>query len=161
MKLCIFLLAMITGLVGQSQQAGKLQPDEIISRHIAAYGGAENWEKVNALQLKGRFTGFSEVSDLIALKTKDGDFYSSYNLGKNRITEGRDGTNFWTIDPWQGFEFPRKINKAEQHVLMQKAELFSPFYRWKERNFVVGLKDNETIDGMDMYVLFGEYIFGI
>jgi hypothetical protein len=36
---------------------------------------------------------------------------------------------------------------------MQKSELFTPFYRWKERNFVVELKDNETIDGMDMYVL--------
>jgi hypothetical protein len=111
MKLCIFLLAMITGLIGQSQQAGKLQLNEIISRHIDSYGGSENLGKVKALQLKGRFTGFSEVSDLIAIKTKDGNFYSSYNLGKNRITEGRDGTNFWTIDPWQGFDFPAGLIK--------------------------------------------------
>lgn len=153
MKLCIFLLAMLTCFVGQSNQVNKLQPDEIISRHIEAYGGAENWEKVNALELRGQFTGFSEVSDWVAIKTKDGDFFSSYNLGKNRITEGREGKNFWTIDPWQGFDFPRKINKAEQHVLMQKAEFFTPFFRWKERNFVVELKANETIDGIDMYVL--------
>lgn len=126
--------------------------EEIISRHIEACGGQENWDNVEALELKGQFTGFSERNDFYTLKTSGGKFFSSFNLGKHMVYEGYDSTTFWTVDPWQGFDFPRKINKAERHVLMQKAELFSPFYRWEERGFQVDLKGTEVFDGLELYV---------
>jgi hypothetical protein len=76
-----------------------------------------------------------------------------YHLGKYRLLEGSDGITFWTIDPWQDFDFPRRINKAERHVIMQKSELITPFYRWKERGFLVELLDKEIMDDVEMYVL--------
>ena len=33
--------------------------DEIIEKHIAAHGGAEIWNAVNALKITGKFTAFS------------------------------------------------------------------------------------------------------
>jgi len=127
--------------------------DEIISRHIEAYGGQEKWDAVEALEIRGYFTGFSERNDFYTLKTANGKFFSTFNLGQHRLQEGHDGTTYWTIDPWQGFDYPRRINKAERHVFMQKTELFTPFYRWKERGFQVELKGTEEVDGLEMYVL--------
>ncbi len=138
---------------GSEPAKNDITPDEIISRHIDAHGGREKWDAVEALELKGQFTGFSERNDFYTLKTAGGEFFSTFNLGQHRLQEGFDGTTYWTIDPWQGFDYPRRINKAEQHVFMQKAELFTPFYRWKERGFLVELKGKEEVDGLEMYVL--------
>ncbi len=149
----ILLLAMLTSFVAQANTPQNRQLEEIIARHIDACGGHELLGSVKALELKGQYTGFSEVNDFYTLKTVEGAFYCDYFLGKNRIKEGYDTQTFWTIDPWQGFDFPRKMNKFEQHVLLQKAELVTPFYRWKERGFILELKENENVDGMDMYVV--------
>jgi hypothetical protein len=154
-KIYILMLAMATGLaaMGSDHVPTDPKPDDIIARHIDAYGGKDAWKKVEAMELTGNYTSFSVVHDFYTLKTSDGHFFTEYNIGKNRVKEGYDGTTFWTIDPWQGFDFPRKINKAERHVVMQKAEFFTPFYRWEERGFEVGYKGTEEIDGTEVYVL--------
>ncbi len=153
--LYIFLLTIYTGslLGGNSASTDDKTLQEIIAGHIAAYGGESAWEKVDALEIKGRFTAFSETDHFHTLKTACGKFYSDYNLGKHRIQEWHNGSNFHTIDPWQGFEFPRKINKAERHVIMQKAEFFTPLFRWEERGLEVELAGPETIDGINTWKL--------
>ncbi len=129
------------------------RPDTIIEKHIAAHGGVEKLSSVHSMKLTGDFTSFSVVHDFVTIKTSDGWFYSTYNLGKHRVTEGYDGDVFWTIDPWQGFDFPRKINQVEKHVIMQKADLITPFFMWKEKNYEVRFLGREDIDGMEMNVL--------
>ena len=149
------LLTIFAGLIygGNSATPDDKTLHEIIAGHIAAYGGKSIWEKVEALEVKGRFTAFSETDDFYTLKTARGEFYSDYSLGKHRLKEGHDGTIFWTIDPWQGFEFPRKINKTERHVIMQKAEFFTPLFRWEERGLEIELEGTETIDGIQTWKL--------
>ncbi len=126
---------------------------EIINKHIAAHGGADKLASVESIMLSGEYTSFSVVHDFIAIKTFDGKFYSDYNLGKHRVKEGYDGRTYWTIDPWQGFDFPRKMNMVEKNVIMQKAETVTPFFRWNERGYVVTYIGEEVLDGLDMYVL--------
>jgi hypothetical protein len=147
----VLLSAVIAHAMGNEGSNGQL--DLIIARHIEACGGEENWAKVEALQISGQYTGFSAVHDFLTYKCANGLFYTEYNLGRHRLKEGFDGHTFWTIDPWQGFDFPRKVNRAERHVIMQKAELFTPFYRWKERGFKAGLKGEEQMDGHQLHVL--------
>jgi hypothetical protein len=154
-KHTIGLILLLPWLVTFGSEPAKhdITLDEIIKRHIEAYGGREKWDAVEALDVRGHFTGFSQRNDFYTLKTAGGKFFSTFNLGQHRLQEGHDGTTYWTIDPWQGFDYPRKINRAERHVFMQKSELFSPFYRWKERGFQVELKGTEEVDGLEMYVL--------
>lgn len=127
--------------------------DEIIAKHLAAHGGVEKWNKVESLKITGQFTGFSEVKDFFSIKTSSGSFYSEYYLGQHKLIEGYDGKEGWTIDPWQGILFPRKINLAEENVFMQKAEFFTPFYKYKERGSKVEYVGKENIDGIDAFVL--------
>lgn len=129
------------------------QQETIIDQHIAAHGGMEKLSSIHSMKLTGDFTSFSVVHDFETIKTSDGWFYSSYNLGKHRVTEGYDGNVFWTVDPWQGFDFPRKINQTEKHVIMQKADIVTPFFMWKEKSYEVRFLGREHVDGMEMYVL--------
>ncbi len=127
--------------------------DKIIDKHIKAHGGIEAWEKIENIKVTGRFTAFSIEEDFYAIKTKDGKYYSELYLGKHKVQEAFNGKTGWTIDPWQEILFPRELKKSEINVFYQKAEFFTPFYKYKERGFKVQLMDNQEVDGMEMIVL--------
>jgi hypothetical protein len=154
LTLLVLLSAMFTSyLAFASIDDDNDQPEIIIDQHIAAHGGVEKLSSIHSIKLTGDFTSFSVVHDFETIKTSHGCFFSSYNLGKHRVTEGYDGNVFWTVDPWQGFDFPRKINQTEKHVILQKADLVTPFFMWKEKNYEVRFLGREYVDGMEMYVL--------
>ena len=61
--------------------------EEIIDKHIKAHGGIEKWEKVESMKITGKFTAFSIEDDFLAIKTKDGHYYSELSLGDKRVVE--------------------------------------------------------------------------
>ena len=127
--------------------------DEIIAKHIDAHGDTDKWDAIQSMEIRGRFIAFSEEDDFYALKTNSGAYYSELHLGKHKVTEAFNGTSGWTIDPWHDFSFPRALNKTEVNVFYQKAEFFTPFYKWKERGFNVKLLGKQTVDGIDVFVI--------
>ena len=127
--------------------------EEIITKHIKAHGDIDKWETIQSMEIRGRFTAFSEEDDFYTLKTKSGTYYSKLHLGQFEVTEAFDGTSGWTIDPWHEFTYPRELNKAEVNVFNQKAEFFTPFYKWKERGFKVELLGKDTLDGVEVFAI--------
>ena len=127
--------------------------DKIIDKHIKAHGDIDKWESFKNIEIKGRFTAFSVEEDFYAIKTNDGEYYSELSLGQHKVTEAFDGKKGWTIDPWHDFVFPRELNKSEVGVFKQKAEFFTPFYKYKERGLSVELLENQNVDGMEMFVI--------
>jgi len=126
----IALLCLPTILLAQTAE-------EIIAKHIDAHGGADKWEKVDALKITGRFTAFSLEKDFTSYKTKCGKYYSDFHLGEQRVIEAFNGKCGWTIDPWQEIEYARKINAGETNVFMQKATFFTPIFKYKENGYKV------------------------
>lgn len=127
--------------------------DKIIDKHIKAHGGNEAWENIESMKISGSFTAFSIEEDFFAIKTNDGSYYSDLYLGKHKVQEAFNGKSGWTIDPWQEILYPRELKKNEINVFYQKAEFFTPFYKYKERGYEVKLMDNQEVDGMEMIVL--------
>lgn len=127
--------------------------EEIIAKHIEAHGGADKWEKVEALKIKGRFTAFSLEKDFTSYKTKCGAYYSDLYLGEQHVFEGFNGKCGWTIDPWQEIEYARNINSNETNVFKQKAEFFTPFLNYKKKGHKVEYIGKENVDGDEMFVL--------
>ena len=127
--------------------------DEIIARHIKAHGDIEKWESIKNMEITGKFTAFSIEEDFYTIKTSKGEYYSDFYIGQHKVKEAFDGSAGWTIDPWHDFTFPRELNKPEVNVFYQKAEFFTPFFRYKERGYSVELLDNQNVDGMDMIVI--------
>ena len=153
MKLSRYHLLIICLLLCYSSISTAQSLDEIIKKHIDAHGGEKNWEAIESMKIKAMFTAFSEEKEFMSIKTKAGEYYSELHLDKHPIKEAFDGEKGWTIDPWQEILFPRQLNKTEVNVFYQKADFFTPFYRYKENGLEVELLEEQNIDGMDMFVL--------
>lgn len=127
--------------------------EDIIAKHIKAHGGAKKWSQVESMKITGKFTAFSLENDFTVFKGKNGCYYANLYLGEKKVIEGFNGKHGWTIDPWQEIEYARRINKAEEHVFMQKAELITPFLNYKEKGHQVEYLGKKDVDGTDTYAL--------
>ncbi|WP_321316723.1 hypothetical protein [Labilibaculum sp.] len=127
--------------------------DEIIDKHIEAHGGKEKWEAVKTMKLTGKFTAFSLEKDYTAFKTNKACYYADFHLGEQHVIESYDGKKGWTIDPWQEILYARNINKNETDVFEQKAEFFTPFYKYKEKGHKVEFVGKSDIDGTEVFTL--------
>lgn len=144
----LMVMLMTVSLMSMAQDL-----DEIIAKHIEAHGGAEKWDAVESMKIIGRFTAFSVEEDFYAYKTKEGGYYSQLELGKFHVEEAFNGEKGWTIDPWQDFVFPRELNNHEVNVFYQKAEFFTPLYKYKEKGINVELVGKDNLDGVEVFVL--------
>lgn len=127
--------------------------DEIIAKHIEAHGGIEKWESVKTLKIIGKFTAFSLEKDYTAFKTKKGCYYANFHLGEQHIIESYNGKKGWTIDPWQEILYARNLNAGESDVFEQKAEFFTPFYKYKEKGHKVEFVGKSDVDGTEVFTL--------
>ncbi len=127
--------------------------EDIIAKHIKAHGGEKNWEAIESMNIKGKFTAFSIEKDFFSIKTQNGSYYSERHLGKHYVKEAFNGKTGWTIDPWQEILFPRDLNKTEINVFCQKAEFFTPFYKYKEKGHKVELLGEQKEEGVDVYLI--------
>jgi len=135
-------------ILGQAQEL-----EQIIDKHIEAHGGAEKWNAVDNMKITAQFTAFSEVNDWMAIKTKDGKYYSELSLGKFRVKEAFDGQHGWTIDPWMDFEYPRLLNKTEENVFYQKAEWMTPFLNYQAKGLELEFLGEEDLEGVAVYAI--------
>lgn len=153
MKLLKYQILVIISLLFVLPIVSAQNVDEIISKHLVAHGDMAKWETIDNIEIIARFTAFSEEADFYSIKTKKGEYYSELSLGQYDVIEAFNGTSGWTIDPWQEILFPRELNKSEINVFYQKAEFFTPFYKYKERGFTVKLVGNVEEDGMDLIAI--------
>ena len=142
-----FLLAILPAKL-IAQDANK-----IIAKHLAAHGDLKKWETIETLKITAKFTAFSEEKDFMCIKTKNGCYYSDLWLGQHKVKEAFDGKNGWTIDPWMDLPYARKFTDAETNTFLQKAEFFTPFYKYKEKEHKVEYKGQKNIDGTDVHLL--------
>lgn len=133
--------------------AGADELDDIIEKHIQAHGGQEAWDKVCSISLRGQFTSFSEKKAFYTVKMASGAYYQEFHIGQHDVVEGFDGEQGWTIDPWQGFTFPRRANRNELNVYEQQAFFFSPFLDYQEKGHEAAYLGMEEMDGMDVHVI--------
>jgi hypothetical protein len=133
--------------------AGADELDDIIEKHIQAHGGREAWQNIRSISLRGQFTSFSEKKSFYCVKMSSGAYYHEFHIGQHDVVEGFDGETGWTIDPWQGFTFPRNANRNELNVYEQQACFFSPFLDYKEKGHEAAYLGMEEMDGMDVHVL--------
>ena len=123
--------------------------DEIIDKHIEAHGGADNWNKIDALKITGNFTGFSTVKNFTTIQKHPNLYRSNYSLGNFNVVLAFDGNSGWTIDPWFDVSFPRVLNTSEENVVKQKAEICSPFLNYKQKGYTVEYLGKEQVEGVD------------
>ncbi|MEA3444026.1 MAG: hypothetical protein U9R19_04800 [Bacteroidota bacterium] len=141
-------------IIGLSIHTGFSQTaEEIIGKHIDAHGGMENWEAVKSIKLTGKFTAFGESKAFTEIKARPDRFYASFSWGQHVVEEARNGSVYWTINPWFDMFFARKTNSVEANIINQKSEFCTPFFNYKERGYVVEYLGKEEVEGIGVFKL--------
>lgn len=142
------IAVLISVILIQAQTA-----EEVINKHLDAYGGKAKTESVKTMKITGQFTAFSLEKPFETLWFGPDAYYSSLSLGKFDVVQVYNKDESRIIDPWLDVLYPRLATSGEVNMMEQKAVFFSPFFHYKEKNYTVNYLGKETVEGTDCHKL--------
>lgn len=121
--------------------------DEVISKHIEAIGGKENWKKVNSMRSEATLS--TQGIDIPVVITQ------VHNVGmKQEFTVmGMTGYSIisvdggWNFNPMQGQSKPEPISQDELNIGKEQLDVRGEFLDYKEKGFNIESMGNEDVDG--------------
>jgi outer membrane lipoprotein-sorting protein len=127
--------------------------DEIVSKHIEAIGGADNWKKVNSLVMEaGISTGGMDIPVTISRvnnKAMRQEFTVMSMTGYTIITnEGG-----WSFNPMQGQSKAEAMSADEIKAAQDGLDLQGDLLDYASKGHTVTLLGKEDIDGTSCYKL--------
>lgn len=130
-----------------------LPVEEVLGRYAAARGGADRWTALQAMELAGTFTYFSEEAPFTLLRKKPGLYrFESKMLGKRTVV-AHDGARGWRIYPLYGIEAPATIEEPDMALLLREAELEPPLLNPRAKGHQVEVLGRGEVDGQETLAL--------
>jgi hypothetical protein len=144
-----FICSLLLANLVQAQTAA-----EIISRHIAAMGGAEKIMSLSSAVMNGTFAppGAAPINITATKKHVVGSRIDIEANGTNNyqiITP----TNGWIYTPVQGDTEPRPLNENQFKVGQVQLDLHGPFINSAQKGYKIELAGKDTVDGSMCYKL--------
>ena len=127
--------------------------EELITKHIEAIGGKENWKKVNSMRSEATLsTQGIEVPIIITQVHNVGMKQEFSVMGMSGYSIiGVDGG--WNFNPMQGQTKPEPITQDELNVGKEQLDLQGEFIDYKEKGHTIEQLENEDIDGVACFKL--------
>ena len=138
-------------LLGSALNAGAQTVDELVSKNLAAVGGADKWRKVTTLTLTGSMS-MQGMDIPVTITTKHGrgqrvEYTVNGMTGYQIVTR----TNGWAFGPGmsKAQALPEDLVKQSQDGLEIQGELLD----YKAKGTKVEYTGKEKVDGTDCYKL--------
>lgn len=145
-KLFVFTAAFFIGLSTFAQNV-----DEIVSKHITAIGGAENWKKINSMVMEGTVNVMgNDVSVKISQVNNQGqrqDISVAGMTGYQMITP-KGG---WSYMPFQGQQKPEPMTADDVKESLDDLDIQGNLLDYKSKGHSVELLGTEEIEGTECY----------
>jgi len=130
--------------------------DELVNKNIAALGGSEKIQAIQAIKASGRLInrGGMEFPLTIYLK-RPGLKRIDVNVQGKSIIHAFDGSDTWTINPLTGSEEPKKGDESELQRARESAdEMFAgDLFDYKAKGSKLEFAGNEEAHGRPAYKL--------
>src|SRR5260370_14615416 len=130
--------------------------DELVNKNIAALGGSEKIQAIQAIKASGRLInrGGMEFPLTIYLK-RPGLKRIDVNVQGKSIIHAFDGSDTWTINPLTGSEEPKKGDESELQRARESAdEMFAgDLFDYKAKGSTLEFAGNEEAHGRPAYKL--------
>jgi len=154
MKLKALLLAFLLLFTALPTLAQDMTVDEVIAQYIDARGGAEAWEAVETIRMKGlsSFPNGMEAPFTIEFKRPDKIRIENEIQGMTGI-QAYDGESGWRVMPFMGKTEPEPIPEGELAMLEEQADLDGPLFDYAEKGHEVELLGKEDLEGTEAYKL--------
>jgi len=145
-KLFLAGLIAVTGIATQAQTV-----DEIVSKHVDAMGGADNWKKITSLKREGSFNvQGNDVTLTITVLNNKGlrqDISVGGTAGYVIVTP----TAGWSFLPFQGQSEVEAMPAETLKDRQQGLDIAGALIDYKAKGHKAELLGKETIDGVECY----------
>ena len=127
--------------------------DEIISKHIAALGGAENWRKINSvIQVGSMSVQGADIEMTMTGVHKVGTRQDISLMGMTgyQIVTPTEG---WSFMPFQGQATPEAITADDLKDSQDGLDLHGPLLDYAEKGNTVEFLGKDDVDGTEAFKL--------
>lgn len=144
----IFILAILVGSLTATAQT----VDEIIQKHLAAIGGADNWKKINSIKKSCvRLTRGTEIPVTITILQGKGYRQESTFSGMTSYTIITDKEG-WNYNPRNGLKaeaLPAESVKLSQNIL----DIQGPLIDYKAKGYKITYYGTDDVEGTECHKL--------
>lgn len=137
--------------------AHALTVDELIAKNIEAKGGLAKIRAIDSLRLDGRMQfaggGFSVELGFAQMQKRGGKYRNEVTLQGLAAITAYDGTQAWTVQPFQGRKDPEKLAADQAKNLAQMADIDGPLVDWRNKRHKVEYLGTEDVDGTPAHKL--------
>ncbi len=134
-----------------------LTVDEIVARHVDARGGAARLAALQNLKVTGRvvFGGddFAITAEFAQVRKRPARIRTEATLQGLTAIDAYDGSDSWSVDPFQGRKDPFRTTADEARGLAQDADLDGALIGWREKGNQVRYLGTEDVDGTPAHKL--------
>jgi photosystem II stability/assembly factor-like uncharacterized protein/outer membrane lipoprotein-sorting protein len=149
MHIATAVLAALLCLPAASARA--LTVEEIVNRNVAARGGAQKLQAIQSLRLTGKMIfsfGDNQIETAWGRVVKrPGMIRTEVTLQGLTAVDAYDGTDSWSLNPFQGVRNAQKNSADEAREMTREADIDGPLMRWREKGSKVEDLGTEDVDG--------------
>jgi outer membrane lipoprotein-sorting protein len=128
--------------------------DDILARHVTAYGGLKKIRSMQTLREKGRVSAGPNREAVVTRERKRPD-RTRFEITVQGITGVfiSDGQHGWKVSPFDGDAEPTPLPAEVVKEAAEQGDIEGPLVDWKAKGHQVELVGHEVVDGRDTYKL--------
>ena len=127
--------------------------EEVLSKHIAARGGAEKLAAMKSFRQTGQLDlGGGRLATLATAQKRPNLLRMELiQPGMQTAVRAYDGKNGWMFMPMMGKTQPEAADPATQQELIEESDFGGALLDWKEKGHKLELLGRENVEGKDCY----------
>jgi hypothetical protein len=127
--------------------------DELVSKNIAARGGAEKLAALKTVHMTGTLDLGQFKATLVSDNKRPDQMRMDMITSQFTATRAYDGKTGWSVMPQEGQPDPKPMNADDLKDAIEEAEFVGPLVDYKQKGHKLELLGHEAIDGRDCYKL--------
>jgi outer membrane lipoprotein-sorting protein len=124
--------------------------DEIISKHIAAMGGAEKLSKLSSMRITAEMDIMNMKVPITTTIVQNKGFRSETVIQGMTIVQAINGTSGWAINPISGQTKAVALPEEAVKSMISETDL-TGLYNYKEKGYTLALEGEEDLAGAKVY----------
>ena len=149
-KISILALAMMfAGSVATKAQTA----EEIITKHIVAVGGMDNWKKVNTMKISGAINAGGMEIPVTIVKVDDKAMKLEFSLNGMTGYQIMTKTEGWAYSPFQGQTKPEAMTAEDVKDAQDQLDIQGELMDYKAKGNKVTYLGKDDVEGTECYKL--------
>jgi outer membrane lipoprotein-sorting protein len=144
----IALLIFYSSSFAQGQIKGQISVDEIIAQNIAAIGGAEKWDGINTLTMRGKMVMGPMEFPFRMIQKRPNKIYTVFEVQGMKGKQAFDGSVGWSLMPFTGKTKAELMASDQLKVFKKQADIDGPLRDYKEKGNTIEYIGETQIDGV-------------